>query len=148
MRFPYTPFTVQGTIPNAYALSLRPMITVRVIGPAGEDDVFGRVDSGADDTLLPDYLVARLGVAGLSGPVVIGGIGGATLARFGTVDLELSQGQASTRWSARVGFSSHPGPVFGLKGFLQFFTATFHGRRHHLDLRPNGTAPPPGFTAP
>jgi hypothetical protein len=148
MRFPYTRYPVQGTTPNAVALSLRPMITVRVIGPAGDDDVFGRVDSGADDTLLPDYLIARLGVAGLSGYVVIGGIGGATLARFGTVDLEIGQGQTSSRWSARVGFYSHPVPVFGLKGFLQFFTATFNGRRHHLDLVSNGTALPPTFPAP
>jgi hypothetical protein len=143
MRFPYTRFTVQGTIPNSTVLSLRPMITVRVTGPLGNIDYFGRIDSGADDTLLPEYLVASLGITGLSGPVVIGGIGGATLARFGTVDLEISQGQASVKWSARVGFSSHNAPLFGLKGFLQFFTATFNGRRHYLDLLPNGTALPP-----
>jgi hypothetical protein len=147
MRFPYTRYTVQGTIPNAYALSLRPMIAVRVTGPAGDDDVFGRVDSGADDTMLPDYLVARLGVAGLSGPVVIGGIGGAILARFGSVDLEILRGQSSCCWSARVGFYPHPVPVFGLKGFLQYFRATFDGRRHLLDLIPNGTAPPRSFPA-
>ena len=79
MRFFYTRYTVQGTTPNSYALSSRPMINVRVIGPAGDDDIFGRVDSGADDTLLPDYLIATLGVNGLSLPIPIGGIGDAAV---------------------------------------------------------------------
>jgi hypothetical protein len=140
MRFPYTRITVAGTVPNSHVLSLRPMISVRVTGPAGMKDVVGRVDSGSDDTLLPDHLIAQLGLNNLSGPIVIGGIGGATLARYGTVDLEITQGATSFGWSAHVGFSSHPGALFGLKGFLQFFTATFDGRLHHLDLSPNGTA--------
>jgi hypothetical protein len=126
----------------------RPMINVRVIGPAGDDNIFGRVDSGADDTLLPDYLIATLGVIGLSMPIPIGGIGGAALARYGTVDLEIGQKRASFRWAAYVGFYPHNVPVFGIKGFLQFFTATFNGRLRHLDLRSNGIAPPPGFPAP
>ncbi len=119
MRFPYTRYTVQGTAPNSYALSFRPMITVRTIGPAGDVAVFGRVDSGADDTLLPDALIPILGVANnLSIAIPIGGIGGAVLARYGTVDLEIIQGSASSRWAAYVGSSSHRAPVFGIKRFL------------------------------
>ena len=140
MRFP-----VQGTHPNSTVLSIRPMLELRVTGPAGTFDIFGRVDSGADDTLLPERLVAILGITDLSGPLVICGVGGAMLVRYGTVDLDIYQGQASFRWAARVGFSSHPDALFGLKGFLQFFTATFNGRRHYLDLLPNGTALPPAF---
>jgi hypothetical protein len=147
MRFPYARYTVQGTAPNAYALVLRPMIVVRVLGPRGHDDVFGRVDTGADDTLLPDHLIATLGVTGLHGHAAIAGIGGAALARFGIVDLSIGHGPDSFRWSAFVGFSPHPVPVLGLKGFLQFFKATFDGRRHQLDLTPNGTAPPASLSA-
>lgn len=97
---------------------------------------------------MPDHLIDKLGINDLSSPVVIGGIGGATLVRFGTVDLTIGQEAASFRWLAYVGFCSHLMPVFGLKGFLQFFTATFDGRRHHLDLSPNGTAIPPAFPGP
>jgi hypothetical protein len=147
MRFPYKRFPVQGTNPNTTVLSIRPMIDVRVTGPTGDDDVFDRVDTGADDTLLPDRLIASLGITDLTGPLVIGGVGGATLVRFGTVDLEINQGQTSIRWAARVGFSLHPNALFGLKGFLQFFTAKFNGRRHYLDLLPNGTALPSALPA-
>ena len=99
MRFPYTRYTVQGTAQNSFAPSFRPMIIVRVIGPIGADDILGRVDSGADDTLLPDYLIPALGVANLSMSIPIGGIGGAVFASYGTVDLEIVQGQASFRWA-------------------------------------------------
>jgi hypothetical protein len=95
--------------------------------------------------LLPDYLVGSVGITGLSRPIPIDGIGGVTLARFVTVDLEIGEGPASYRWSAYDGFYSHRVPVFGLKGFLRCFKATFNGRRHHLDLIPNGTAAPPNF---
>lgn len=148
MIFPYTRYTIQGTSPNAYALAFRPMVRVRVSGPAGDDDVLGRVDSGADDTMLPDHLIVPLGIAGLSGPVLVGGIGGATLARFGRVDLEISRGPHSVRWSARVGFTPHPLPVLGLKGFLEYFTATFRGRQRVLRLQPNGSAPAPSLPVP
>ena len=47
-----------------------------------------------------------------------------------------------------AGFSSAPPPVYGMKGFLQFFRATFHGRQRYLDLVPHGNAPPPTFPAP
>lgn len=148
MRFPYDKYSVRGTTPNAWALAFRPMVPVRVIGPADDRDLFGPADTGADDTLLPDHLATALGVVGLTAPVPIEGIGGGAFARFGVVDLELTDGRTTVRWAARVGFSTHPRPVFGHKGFLQFFRATFHGRRRHLDLVPNGTAPPPAFPAP
>jgi hypothetical protein len=124
------------------------MVNVRVIGPAGDRDVFGRVDTGADDTLIPDHFAAALGVVHLTDPVPIIGIGGGATARFGAVDLEVSDGQTSYRWSAWVGFSSAPPPVYGIKGFLQFFRATFNGRQRYLDLVPHGHAPPPMFPAP
>jgi hypothetical protein len=52
VRFPYTRFNVRGTRANSRALVLRPMVDVRVIGPAGKDIVTALVDSGSDDTLL------------------------------------------------------------------------------------------------
>jgi hypothetical protein len=124
------------------------MVPVRVIGPSGDRDVLGRADSGSDDTLLPQQLAVALGVTSLTDPVPMGGVGGGNFARFGTVDLEIGDGKTVYRWSAYVGFSPHPLPLLGLKGFLQFFTAAFNGRRRHLDLVPNGTAVPPSFLGP
>jgi hypothetical protein len=150
MRFPYRPYIVQGTTPNATAMVFRPMVPVRVISSVGDRDVLCRADTGADDTLLPHDLVTALGITGLSPPVNVGSLGGNILAEFGTVDLEISDGQATYRWAAYVGFHTsslyRSTPVVGLKGFLQFFTATFDGQFRHLDLVPNGLAAPPSVT--
>ncbi|MDR3638330.1 MAG: aspartyl protease family protein [Isosphaeraceae bacterium] len=127
------------------------MINVRIIGPTDDRDVLGRVDTGADDTLIPDRFAAAIGVVNLSAPVSISGIGGGVVARFGSVDLEISDGQHSDRWSARVGFLIPPAPpatLYGIKGFLQFFRATFNGRRRYLDLIAQGNPPPPQFGGP
>jgi hypothetical protein len=147
MRFPYRRYTVQGTTPNAIALMFRPMVPVRVISPVGDRQVLCRADTGADDTVLPHDMVAALGITGLSPPVNIGGIGGGIPAVFGTVDLEISDGWTTYRWRAHVGFHAsslyQSTPVVGLKGFLQYFTATFDGQSRQLDLVPNGLAVPP-----
>ena len=148
MRFPYTRSTVQGTVPNSYTYTFRPMVPVSVFGPTGNDDVFGRVDTGADDTLLPDSLIPILGMGNLSVPIPVGGIGGVTLARYGLVDLEIAQGMTSYRWQAYVGFYSHSLPVFGMKGFLSCFNARLYGRLRYLDLVPNGFGLPPNFGQP
>jgi hypothetical protein len=148
MRFPYSRYTVQGTQPNTVALAFRPMVNVWVIGPTGNRDVFGRVDTGCDDTLIPQSFATALGVIQLTNPVLISGLGGGSTAQFGAVDLEISDGQSSYRWSAWMGFSSTPTPVYGIKGFLQFFRATFNGRKRYLDLFPQHYAPPPTFRVP
>jgi hypothetical protein len=124
------------------------MIDVAVWGPSGAYDFLGRVDTGADDVLLPDFSIQDLGLTGLSEHIRIEGIGGISFVRYGLVDLEIREGAESLRWSARVGFYSGLIPVFGLKGFLQHFTARFNGRRNYLDLVPNGTAPHPRFAQP
>ena len=76
------------------------------------------------------------------------GIGGATSAHYGTVDLEIREGPSIFRWSAYVGFYAEVDAILGHKGFLNVFTAIFDGRGHHLELTPNGTALPPAFSTP
>ena len=107
MRFPYQRYTVAG-IGSHLTMVWRPALLVRVIGPAGDDAVFGRVDTGADDTLLPDFLIAPLGVALDPGAVAtLAGLDGGTVpVRYGAVDLELADATSSFRWNALVGF--HP----------------------------------------
>ncbi len=141
MRFPYRQFTLPGTFPKTTALVFRPLVPVRVFGPAGQEDILGLADTGADETLLPDYLIALLGVTHLSPPVSVVGIGGVILARFGTIDLEIRDSQKSFRWSSYVGFRGGlQQPLLGMKGFLRGFNARFYGKGRLLDLIPNGTA--------
>ncbi len=96
MRFPYQRYTVAG-IGSHLTMVWRPALLVRVIGPAGDDTVFGRVDTGADDTLLPDFLIAPLGVAlDPAAVATIEGIDGGTVpVRYGAVDLELADATSS-----------------------------------------------------
>ncbi len=146
MRFRYHRYRLLGAPPGA--ILFRPMVVVRVIGPTGDWDELGRVDTGADETVIPNHIATAVGVVDVSDPVLISGIGGGAVARFGAVDLEISDGQTSYRWSASVAFSTSPLAVYGINGFLQFFRATFNGRHRFLDLVPQGQAPPPTFHVP
>jgi hypothetical protein len=128
----------------------RPMVPIRVIGPGGSYELLGLADSGADDVLLPEFLIERLGITiEPSDRIVISGITGeATLAQYGTVDLELARGARPYRWSALVGFYGRTKTVLGHVGFLDHFTATFNGRQRQLTLQSNGTAPPAVYPVP
>jgi hypothetical protein len=141
MRFSYQTYLVRGVGKSLYAQVHRPVISIRVIGPNGDDVLMGLADTGADDTLLPDFLIGALGVAIVPGDQasIVGIDGGTTVVRYGTVDLELP----GYRWSARVGFHARFNAILGHVGFLDHFTATFNARRRHLTLTPNGSAPAP-----
>jgi hypothetical protein len=145
MRFPYQAYPVGGIGGAHIALVHRPAIPVRVIGLVGEGLAYGLVDTGADETMLPDRFIAPLGVKILPDDqatiVALGG--GAVPVRFGLVDLELRRLGVLWRWSARVAFHAGTKSILGHAGFLNHFTATFNGRRRHVTLRPNDTAPAP-----
>lgn len=139
MRFVYQAYLVRGIGTNRFATVHRPMIQVRVIGPNGDDKLLGLADTGADDTLLPDYLIGPLGVVVAPGDqaVIVSIDGGTSVVRYGTVDLELP----GYRWSARIGFHANFHTILGHVGFLDHFTATFNGHRRYVNLTPNGSAP-------
>ena len=150
MRFPYQAYPVRGVGAAHVAVVHRPTIPIRVIGRAGDGLAYGLVDTGADETLLPDQFIGPLGVVIRPGDhatiVAIGG--GAVPVRYGDVDLDLRQRGEEFRWAARVAF--HPGTraILGHAGFLEYFTATFNGRRRHVTLTPNGAAPDPTIPNP
>ena len=149
IRFPYQSFPVKGTRGAKYDIVYRPMIPIRAMGPAGDDDLRALVDTGADDTLLPASLIDLLGVALRPGDqaVIVGIEGSTTVVRYGTVDLEIPEAGGGYRWSARVGFHASFRVVLGHIGFLEYFTASFNGRTRQLTLTPNGTAPAPMIPA-
>lgn len=139
MRFGYQSYPVKGVGGSHVVVVFRPMVQVLIAGPAGEVVVFGLVDTGADETLVPDRFMPSLGVVATPGEhATIRAVGGGSVpVTFGTVNFTLSTRRARHQWAARVAF--HPGPtvILGHTGFLDHFTATFNGRRRDLTLRPN-----------
>ncbi|MGH7223261.1 MAG: hypothetical protein ACRELF_08535, partial [Gemmataceae bacterium] len=100
--------------------------------------------TGADDTVFPDRFAALIGVDLAGAP-----LGQATTAnrahfpvRYSQVTLRLTDGVERREWPAWVGFSpAISRPLFGFAGFLQFFTATFHGDREQVELTVNSLYP-------
>jgi hypothetical protein len=148
LRFPYQDEPLASHPPPSLSPSAtvrwRPLIAVTIIGPLAKRRVFSRalLDPGADDTVFP------LAVAGLIDVALRPDTGhslrwrgqGHSL-RFGDADLELSDGNATWRWQAVIGFSLAPlrYPILGLSGCLQFFDARFLGERRFIELETNAT---------
>lgn len=102
LRFPYLPEPLAGppppSLPAGVTSRWRPLLPVRVIGPAGHFRYFPRalLDPGADDTVFPLDLVAALGIVLL--PHAGHGVrwrGQLYPLRFGNVHLELADDSGS-----------------------------------------------------
>ena len=123
----------------------RPLIIVSATGPAGTHAVESLLDTGADETVFPDDVALRIGLSLTDAPQGMGA--GASLAgvplRYGEVNLRITDGIEQREWCAWVGFTSVKiyRPMLGFAGFLQFFTATFHGDREQVELTVNGLYP-------
>jgi hypothetical protein len=137
---------------GSYTQLFRPMLHVRIIGPsAANPPIRCRLDTGADDVMVPELEAGFLGVVLVEAKrVPIDTLGQRTTAIYERVDLEISDGPTTWRWSARVGFHDSPPQayVLGHNGFLEHFTATFEGLNRRVSLVPNGTFPPPGSQMP
>jgi hypothetical protein len=70
---------------------------------------------------------------------------GAAPLRYALVTLRVTDGHEFREWTGWVGFTSAPLrlPLLGFAGFLQFFTATFHGDREEVELTINTLFPNP-----
>ncbi len=135
MTFPYQGYPVRG-VGGITTLVYRPSIPIRFVGPASESVSMGLLDTGADDILLPDRLIAVLGVTIESGmQTFVRGIDGLPMTvQFGNVDLQLHE----HRCSARVGFYAGIKVLLGHVGFLEHFNATFNGAARTVRLLPIG----------
>jgi hypothetical protein len=122
----------------------RAIIGVALIGPAGTMPQDALLDSGADDTVFPEAVAARLGLDLTNAPTgTIQSIGGVITVRYAEVTLRVADNQERREWKALVGFSSRMPryPMLGFAGFLQYFTATFHGDREEVEPTVNGLYP-------
>lgn len=146
--FPYTSFPTPNPIWTLHGRQSRPrpVVLVAIIGPSGTIVEKGLLDVGADDTVFADAVASRVGIDLSQAPT--GGASGvgppaAVMLRYAEVTLRISDGKEHREWPARVGFTSAPlhRPLLGYAGFLQFFTATFHGDREMAELAVNASYP-------
>lgn len=115
-----------------------------MVGPRATRPAEGRLDTGADDTVFPEHLAPLIGVDLTSAPIGYGtAANNAQLTvRYAYLTLRLTDGKERREWPAWVGFSpAIRRPLFGFAGFLQFFTATFHGDREEVELTVNRLYP-------
>jgi hypothetical protein len=123
----------------------RPILPVTLIGPADSRLRDGLLDSGADDTMLPESLAPVLGIDLTNAPQAqASGVGNVAVAvRYALVTFRLIAGSERREWTALVGFTSVPlkRPLYGFAGFLQFFTAKFEGDLEEVELTVNSLYP-------
>ncbi|SRR5579883_455549 len=123
----------------------RPLIIVSIIGASSTRVTLGLLDTGADDTVFPQHLAAPLGIDLSNAP--IGYMRTANLGRapvrYAQVRLRITDGVEQRDWPVWVGFTPVPlnQPLLGFAGFLQFFTATFHGDYEKVELTVNSLYP-------
>jgi hypothetical protein len=106
--------------------------------------VEGLLDTGSDETVFPESYARLVGIDLTNAPVVQ--MRGATHPRtqvlLAEASLQLTDGVRQHEWQAWVGFARgvHRS-LLGFGGFLQFFTATFHGDREQVELSANSLYP-------
>ena len=147
MRFDYTGIISSAPDTGDAIVTFRPEVRITVHGPNGSGDFLALVDTGADNTILPESVAHALGI-----PLVPGqgpaarAFGGQEIAlSYADVELELVHPDGKLRWLARAYFlaggADEETLILGHQGFLDFFTATFVGEHCALDLEPNSYLP-------
>ena len=123
----------------------RPLYDITLIGPIGTYVDAGLVDPGSDETIFP--LIAAV-LAGIdltnAAKGIVTGVGRANVQlRYAEVTLRIAGVNELREWKAWVGFTTAPlaRPLLGFAGFLQFFTAHFHGDREEVELEVNSLYP-------
>ncbi len=123
----------------------RPIIDVTILGPSDSRLLDALLDSGADDTVFPERVASVLGIDLANAlPGVAEGAGGMPIpVRYAQATLRITDGVEQREWTAWVAFTSARmnRPLLGFAGFLQFFTATFHGDREEVELTVNSLYP-------
>ena len=147
MRFDYTAILSVASDTGDAVVIFRPEVRIRVHGPSGSADFLALVDTGADNTILPEGIARDLGIPlrKCRGPAATA-FGGQEIAlSFADVELELGHPDGSLRWLSRVYFvpddASQETLILGQQGFLDYFTASFDGDECTLELTPNRHLP-------
>jgi predicted aspartyl protease len=126
-------------------LRSRPVISVTALGPLASWTLDALLDTGAEDTVFPEWVAARLGFDLTNAPVgsASGPGGGSAILRYAQITLRIADQFERREWLAWVGFTAAKLnlALLGFAGFLQYFTATFFGDREEVELTVNGSYP-------
>ena len=147
LRFRYCPIPVPrpAVALGGRYIRPRPLVAVTLFGPASDLQLDALLDPGADDTIFPELVAAKLGIDLSQAPSGrCAGVGAPPMTlRYAALRLRLSDGQSEYEWPALVGFMAAPlrCPLLGFAGCLQFFTATFFGDREQVELDANALYP-------
>lgn len=147
MLFPFRPYPPPGTGSPLLPRD-RPILDLRVHGPAGSVETPVLVDTGADDVILPVDLVGRLGLnLTQARPRATRGVGSRVTTYFLPVELEIFVAANNRlRWRATVGFGRTPPGIrlglFGVAGGLEFFHLTLSVADGWFALAPHPLARP------
>lgn len=147
MKFPYKVHRIP--IGGKRFLEIyRPEIAIKVVGSITNQPMWALVDTGADFTVLPRRVADVIGIQlDANASRKISGVTGHSVPiEMGRVTLSITDGRESYEWHVEVGFvalslSMDEGAILGHEGFLDFFTATFDGKKHELALKPNSQLP-------
>lgn len=133
MRFPYTVVRSPKD---------RPIIPV-FVERGDRRLILGILDTGADLTLLPYRVALELGVMLGRSQKISTATGQRIDYRPGKVCLEIRSRSETIRWRTEVGFTAAElkVPVFGDKGFLEFFLSAFDGQLREVLLTPRPNLP-------
>ena len=123
----------------------RPRISVTLLESGQAAFVNGLLDTGADDTVFPEYVAASLRIDLTNAPTGEGqGVGGIPmLLRYVNLALRIADNNEQREWPAVVAFTplQNQMPLLGFAGFLQYFTACFHGDLELVELTTNALYP-------
>jgi hypothetical protein len=123
----------------------RPVIPITLIGPTGTRLTEGLLDTGADECLFSDRDAPLIGLDLSAAPQRTSeAVGGATVVvRFAQLTFRIACQNEQRQWAAWVAFTSAPlrRALLGFGGFLQYFTAAFHGDREVVELTVNPLYP-------
>jgi hypothetical protein len=132
----------------------RPLVPVRLRGPAGWSQPLGCIlSSGSDLTVFPEEEADFVGIDlhAAQNEQALTDAGLAILFRRAAVRIRIADGSGETcEWDTLIGFTAFPliWPLLGQTAFLEFFNANLDGELHEAVLSPNGTfqgqhTPPP-----
>jgi hypothetical protein len=146
--FPFRAYPVTTPIASlgGRMIRLKPVVSITVIGPTGQDRRGVLLDSGADDIAFPMVMATRIGVNLSSAPqrhLSGAGSGASVGLLYAPVILELTDGVETCRWRTIVGFAQAPLRIslFGIAGGLEHFLTTFNILGDQIIMVPQPTLP-------
>ena len=149
MRFAYCAYDAGDRPDDKSGVILRPALKVLVIGASGtrEVPIWGRIDAGSDDCILPFSIADEIKPIWHAGRWLVTDFQGKpSETQYGSVYLRIRLKDSLVRWPAIVAFDrKRDEALWGLTGFLEHFRLTLDGPQKHFTVRlPAPT--PPGFS--